>query len=69
MVVGAEEAEEEEEEEDEEERERERERERELRHMSDNETNFLLSLYNSIWRTGDFPPSWRLAVVLHILKP
>jgi len=40
-----------------------------LRHMSDSAFTFLLDLYNFIWRTGDFPSSWRVAVVLPIPKP
>lgn len=40
-----------------------------LRHMPDNAFNFLLAIYNLIWRTGDFPSSWSVAVVLPIPKP
>ena len=40
-----------------------------LRHMSDNAFTFLLNLYNLIWRTGVFPSSWAVAVVLPIPKP
>ena len=37
--------------------------------MSDTAFTFLLDLYNFIWRTGDFPSSWGVAVVLPIPKP
>lgn len=40
-----------------------------LRHMADSAFTFLLGLYNSIWRTGDFPSSWSVAVTLPLLKP
>lgn len=40
-----------------------------LCHLSDNALTFLLGLFNLIWRTGDFPDSWRVAVVLPIPKP
>ena len=40
-----------------------------LRNMSDTAFTFLLDLYNFIWRTGDFPSSWGVAVVLPIPKP
>ena len=40
-----------------------------LRHMTDIVFNFLLGLYNFIWRTGDFPSAWSVAVVLPIPKP
>ena len=37
--------------------------------MSDNTFTFLLDLYNFIWRTGDFPSSQGVAVVLPVPKP
>ena len=40
-----------------------------LRHMSESAFTFLLNLFNFIWRTGDFPSSWAVAVVLPIPKP
>ena len=40
-----------------------------LRNISDTAFRFLLDLYNFIWRTGDFPSSWSVAVVLPIPKP
>ena len=40
-----------------------------LRHMSDIAFNFLWDFYNFIWRTGDFPSAWSVAVVLPITKP
>ena len=40
-----------------------------LRHMPDPAFSFLLELYNSIWSNGDFPSSWRTAVVIPIPKP
>ena len=40
-----------------------------LRHMCDTALLFLLALYNLIWCTGDFPSSWKVAVVLPIPKP
>ncbi len=36
--------------------------------MSDSAFTFLLDLYNFIWNTGDFPPSWSVAVVIPIPK-
>ena len=40
-----------------------------LRHLSESALEFLLYMYNVIWRTGDFPGVWRDAVVLPFLKP
>ena len=40
-----------------------------LRHMSDTAFTFLLDLFNFIWRSGDFPSSWSVAVVIPIPKP
>ena len=40
-----------------------------LRHLSDRAFTFLLELYNSVWRTGNFPTSWSIAVVLPFPKP
>ena len=40
-----------------------------LRHLLPASLTFLLALFNRIWKTGDFPPQWREALVLPFLKP
>lgn len=40
-----------------------------LRHMAESAFTFLLGLYNFVWRTGDFPSTWKVAVTLPLLKP
>ena len=40
-----------------------------LRHLSESALEFLLYMYNVIWRTCDFPGVWRDAVVLPFFKP
>jgi len=40
-----------------------------LRHLSPTSLSFLLSIFNNIWTTGNFPPHWREAIVLPFLKP
>lgn len=35
-----------------------------LRHTPDKAFSILLAAYNFIWRTDDFPSSWRVAVLL-----
>ena len=40
-----------------------------FKHMPDSCLNVLLSIFNDIWETGIFPPSWREALVIPIPKP
>lgn len=40
-----------------------------LRHIPDESLMFLLSLFNRIWYTGDYPSSWSVAVIIAIPKP
>lgn len=37
--------------------------------MNENSLKHLLQIYNSIWSSGNIPPSWTSAIVLPILKP
>ena len=39
-----------------------------LTHLSESVLCVLLKVYNSIWESGTFPPSWRGAVVVPITK-
>lgn len=40
-----------------------------LKHLPPSSLTFLLALFNRIWSLGDFPPSWREALVLPFVKP
>ena len=40
-----------------------------IRHLPPISFVFLLTLFNRIWSSGDFPPIWREAIVLPFLKP
>ena len=40
-----------------------------IRHFPKSALRLLLPIYNSIWEKGEFPPSWREATVIPILKP
>ena len=39
-----------------------------LRHLSPAAQLFLLTLFNRVWMTGDFPPQWREALIFPFLK-
>ena len=39
-----------------------------LTHLSESVLSVLLKVYNSVWESGTFPPSWREAVVVPIAK-
>ena len=40
-----------------------------LKHLTESSLQALLSIFNNIWTTGDFPEDWRLATVIPIPKP
>ena len=40
-----------------------------LKHLPDSCLQVLLKIYNQIWETGDFPSSWREAIIIPIAKP
>jgi potassium voltage-gated channel Eag-related subfamily H protein 8 len=40
-----------------------------LTHLSDRSLSLLLNIFNHIWSSGSFPPSWREATVIPIPKP
>ena len=40
-----------------------------LKHLPTSSLTFLLALFNRVWIKGDFPPSWREALVLPFVKP
>ena len=40
-----------------------------LKHLAPQATHFLLYLYNKVWTEGDFPPAWKIAIILPFLKP
>ena len=40
-----------------------------LKHLTPSALNTLLSIFNRIWQSGNFPPSWREATVVPIPKP
>lgn len=40
-----------------------------LKHLPPSSLIFLLALFNRVWSEGDFPPSWREALVLPFVKP
>ena len=40
-----------------------------LKHLPESSLQALLSIFNHIWTTGDFPEDWRLATVIPIPKP
>jgi len=40
-----------------------------LKHLPDTSLLFLLDIFNNIWETGNFPASWRDAIVIPIPKP
>jgi ribonuclease HI/exonuclease III len=40
-----------------------------LRHLPSQGKAFLLTIYNTLWRTDSFPDCWREAIVIPILKP
>ena len=40
-----------------------------LRHLPDCSLQALLAVFNSLWQKGEFPESWREAIVIPILKP
>ena len=40
-----------------------------LKHLSQSALVFLFDMYNKIWSTGEFPPTWREALTLPFLKP
>ena len=40
-----------------------------LKHLSESSLICLLKVYNHIWTTGSFPPSWRKAHIIPIPKP
>ena len=40
-----------------------------LKHLPESSLQALLSIFNKIWTSGDFPEDWRLATVIPIPKP
>ena len=40
-----------------------------LKHLPANSFATLLDIFNSIWESGNFPPSWREAIIIPIPKP
>jgi hypothetical protein len=40
-----------------------------IKHLPENSLEILLKVYNRIWTTGDFPASWRKALIIPIPKP
>ena len=40
-----------------------------LKHLPLSCLSILLSIFNQIWETGNFPPSWREAIVIPVAKP
>ena len=40
-----------------------------LKHLPQNCLSILLNIFNQVWETGDFPQSWREAIVIPIPKP
>ena len=40
-----------------------------LKHLPPSSLTFLLALFNRVWTKGDFPPSWREALILPFVKP
>ena len=40
-----------------------------LKHLPESSLQTLLSIFNNIWITGDFPEDWRLATIIPIPKP
>ena len=40
-----------------------------LKHLPEQQLQLLLALYNNIWTTGQYPPSWSEATVIPIPKP
>lgn len=40
-----------------------------LYHLSDSSKNILLELYNKVWEKGEWPLSWKEAIILPICKP
>ena len=40
-----------------------------LKHLPESSLQALLSIFNNIWTSGDFPEDWRLATVIPIPKP
>ena len=40
-----------------------------LKRLPESCLNVLLNVYNDVWESGDFPPSWREALVIPIPKP
>ena len=40
-----------------------------LKHLPESSLQALLSIFNNIWTTGEFPEDWRLATVIPIPKP
>ena len=40
-----------------------------LKHLPGASLQCLLKVFNNIWETGEFPPSWREAIIIPIAKP
>ena len=40
-----------------------------LKHLPESSLNILLKVYNQVWESGIFPPSWREALIIPIPKP
>ena len=40
-----------------------------LKHLPEASLQCLLEVFNNIWETGEFPPSWREATIIPIAKP
>ena len=40
-----------------------------LKRLPESCLNVLLNVYNDVWESGNFPPSWREALVIPIPKP
>ena len=40
-----------------------------LKHLPEASLQCLLKVFNNIWETGEFPPSWRVATIIPIAKP
>src|SRR5258706_385761 len=40
-----------------------------LKHLPEVALDTLLRIFNNVWQTGNFPPSWREATVIPIAKP